>query len=81
MINEIKVMTQEEKNQILDLLKEVSTEELMSQVNTYDESLREEVEWNMIDDCHYMVEEVFESVLGEDYDYNEVVENLFGEAK
>ena len=71
-------MTQEEKNQILDLLKEVSTEELMSQVNTYDESLREEVEWNMIDDCHYMVEEVFESVLGEDYDYNEVVENLFG---
>ena len=74
-------MTQEEKNQILNLLKEVSTEELMSQVNTYDESLREEVEWNMIDDCHYMVEEVFESVLGEDYDYNEVVENLFGEAK
>ena len=71
-------MTQEEKNQILNLLKEVSTEELMSQVNTYDESLREEVEWNMIDDCHYMVEEVFESVLGEDYDYNEVVENLFG---
>ena len=74
-------MTQEEKNQILNLLKEVSTEELMSQVNTYDESLREEVEWNMIDDCHYMVEEVFESVLGEDYDYNEVVENLFGESK
>ena len=71
-------MTQEEKNQILNLLKEVSTEELMSQVNTYDESLREEVEWNMIDDCHYMVEEVFESVLGEDYDYNEVGENLFG---
>jgi len=71
-------MTQEEKNQILNLLKEVSTEELMSQVNTYDESLREEVEWNMIDDCHYMVEEVFESVLGEDYDYNEVVDALFG---
>jgi hypothetical protein len=74
-------MSEEQKQQILSLLNEVSTEELMSQVDTYDESLREEVEWNMIDDNHWLVEEVFESVLEEDYDYNEIVANLFGEAK
>ena len=70
-------MTNEQKQQIIDLLHQVSTEELMSQVDTYDESLREEVEWNMIDDAHGDVEAVFESVLGENYDYDIVVETLF----
>ena len=70
-------MTNEQKQQIIDLLHQVSTEELMLQVDTYDESLREEVEWNMIDDAHGDVEAVFESVLGENYDYDIVVETLF----
>ena len=31
----------------------------------------------MIDDGHWLVEEAFESVLGDDYDYDNVVKQLF----
>ena len=75
-------MTQEQKQQILNLLNEASESQVMmmveeGEIEEFDSSLQEEVEWNMIDDAHWMVEEIFESVLGDDYDYEEVVEKLF----
>ena len=76
-------MSEEQKQQILSLLNEASESMCMMMVEEgeleeFDSSDQEHVEWNMIDDGHYLVEEVFESVLGEDYDYNEVVADLFG---
>ena len=79
-------MKKEVKEQILSLLNEASESMCMMMVEEgeleeFDSSDQEHIEWNMIDDGHWMVEEVFESVLGEGYDYDEVVAALFGEAK
>ena len=76
-------MSEEQKQQILSLLNEASESMCMMMVEEgeleeFDSSDQEHVEWNMIDDGHWMVEEIFESVLGDDYDYNEVVADLFG---
>ena len=75
-------MTTKQKEQILSLLNESSESQCMmmvkeGEIEEYDSSDQEAVEWNMIDDGHWLVEEAFESVLGDDYDYDNVVKQLF----
>ena len=76
-------MEKEVKFQIISMLEEQAEMELEMSVEEgyiedYDVNDIEQTMDNMIDDGHWAVEEVFESVLGEGYDYNKVVADLFG---
>ena len=76
-------MSEEQKEQILEMVAAQAHMELEMQleegyIEDFDDNDVEATMDNLIDDGHWSVEEVFESVLGEDYDYNEVVADLFG---
>jgi hypothetical protein len=67
---------------IKELLTEAGKQELQIQVDEgiidkYDEDMVGEIQWNMIDDGHYVIEQIFDQVLGDGYDWDNVLETLF----
>lgn len=75
-------MTREQKVEINRLLTEAAEQELQIQVdegiiNKYDADMVGETQWNMMDDGHYVIEQIFDQVLGDGYDWDKVLETLF----
>jgi hypothetical protein len=67
---------------IKELLTEAGKQELQIQVDEgiidkYDEDMVGEIQWNMIDDGHYVIEQIFDQVLCDGYDWDNVLETLF----
>ena len=77
-------MTKEQKVEIKRLLTEAGEMELQIQVDEgiidkYNEDMVGETQWNMIDDGHYVIEQIFDQVLGDGYDWDNVLETLFND--
>ena len=77
-------MTKEQKVEIKRLLTEAGKMELQIQVDEgiidkYNEDMVGETQWNMIDDGHYVIEQIFDQVLGDGYDWDNVLETLFND--
>ena len=75
-------MTREQKVEINRLLTEAAEQELQIQVDEgiidkYDVDMVDETLWNMMDDGHYVIEQIFDQVLGDGYDWDKVLETLF----
>jgi hypothetical protein len=75
-------ISKEQVVEIKILLTEAAKEELQIQVDEgiidkYNEDMVGETEYNMWDDGHYVVEQIFDQVLGEGYDWDKVTEKLF----